>query len=157
MQHRMHSPVTVVAWSKSYALGLLEIDLQHKVLFDLINDLWNHLVSNNENKDILRTISELEHYTISHFTAEETFMRMQNHPNFDQHKLLHDGFIARISAEKHALISGEKLSFEILTFLKDWLVGHILVYDRAYADILIRKKAKKEPTSAWSRFFPRMR
>ena len=38
----------------------------------------------------------------------------------------------------------------MLTFLKDWLVDHILVADKAYADAQQNRKA---PTSFWRRFF----
>ena len=65
----------MVAWSSAYALGLEEIDVQHKMLFDLINALWDHIVQQSP-KEGATPLGELERYTLSHFTAEETFMRV---------------------------------------------------------------------------------
>jgi hemerythrin-like metal-binding protein len=144
------SGASVVAWSSSYALGLDEIDAQHKVLFDLINQLWHHMVQRSPLHAIMATIEELERYTLAHFTAEETFMRVIGYPHFDAHKKQHSAFILRVAKEKAAVTAGQGISFEVLTFLKDWLVDHILVSDKAYAE---ETKRKKEPKSFWSKFF----
>jgi hemerythrin len=142
----------VVAWSDAYALGLEEIDHQHRELFALINDLWEHLVQHSPPDKVLATMSELERYTLSHFTAEETFMRVTRFEGFADHKAQHAKFVARMVAEKASVQAGKELSFDVLTFLKDWLVDHILVADKAYADA---HKPKAPEPSFWRRFFGR--
>ena len=141
---------SVVAWSSAYALGLEEIDVQHKMLFDLIHVLWDHIVQQSPKEKVLATLGELERYTLSHFTAEETFMRVSGYPGFSEHKAAHTKFVQRVEREKAAIVAGNDLSFDVLTFLKDWLVDHILVADKAYADAQQNRKA---PTSFWRRFF----
>lgn len=143
---------SVVAWSNAYALGLEEIDDQHKALFDLINKLWEHLVARSPQAKVLATLEQLEHYTLSHFTAEETFMRVTGYAGFEPHKAAHAKFVARIAQEKAAIKAGQDLSFDVLTFLKDWLVDHILVADKAYADV---HKSHSGQRSFWGRFFGR--
>ncbi|MFO1219981.1 MAG: bacteriohemerythrin [Burkholderiaceae bacterium] len=142
---------SVVAWSRNYALGLDEIDDQHKMLFDLINRLWGHLVDNSDAATVKSTLEDLERYTLSHFTAEETFMRVTGYANFDAHKAQHAAFVQRVMREKAAVLAGKPISFEVLTFLKDWLVDHILVADKAYADAT--RKREEPPKSFWRRFF----
>ena len=36
--------MSIVAWKDAYSLGMPEIDDQHKVLFELINELWDAIV-----------------------------------------------------------------------------------------------------------------
>jgi hemerythrin-like metal-binding protein len=103
---------------------------------------------------VLRTLEELERYTLSHFAAEETFMRVTNFALFDAHKAQHAAFVMRVAKEKAAVVAGQTISFDVLTFLKDWLVDHILVADKAYADAT---RAKAEPPSFWKRFFGKAR
>lgn len=123
----------VANWSDAYALDMPEIDDQHKALFVLINRLWKQIVTQADRAEVLKVLDELEQYTISHFAAEETFMRVIGYPGFDEHKVVHGKFVSRIGKEKAAILAGSALTLDILRFLKDWLVDHILVSDKAYA------------------------
>ncbi len=143
----------VVAWNEAYALGLQEIDEQHHQLFDLINDLWEHLVQHSPASAVLLTLTDLERYTLTHFTAEETFMRVMRYEGFDEHKAQHARFVARVAAERAGLQAGRELGFDVLTFLKDWLVDHILVADKAYA---LASQPRAPAPSFWKRFFGRL-
>lgn len=87
-----------------------------------------------EASEAIKLIEELEHYTLSHFTAEETFMRVTNYPAFAEHKRSHDAFVDRVNREKMAVVTGGKgFSVDLVHYLKDWLVEHILVSDKGYA------------------------
>ena len=82
----------------------------------------------------MEIVEELERYTLSHFVAEETFMRVTNYPDFVEHKQSHDAFAARVAKEKTAIKTGGMgLSFSLLRFLFDWLSNHILHADKSYA------------------------
>jgi hemerythrin-like metal-binding protein len=143
----------IVAWSNAYDLGLPEIDSQHRTLFDLLNRAWEAIVARADAKVMLEILQDLERYTLSHFAAEETFMRVMNYPQFAEHKKSHDAFSARIEFERRAIEAGAaNISLELVRFLKDWLVDHILVADKAYAESL---KRRKQPPSLLGRFFRR--
>jgi hemerythrin len=140
------------SWNEDYALGLAEIDAQHKSLFDIMNRLWSAIVNRATPEQMLTIIGELEQYTQSHFTDEENFMRATGYPDFDAHRKAHVAFIRRLAEEKNAVLAGNTLSLDLLRFLKDWLVSHIKVVDRAYADIY---ETSKQPKSFLGRFFQR--
>lgn len=145
--------VNTVAWSDAYALNLPEIDAQHKTLFDILNELWLALVHKPEASEALKLIESLEQYTISHFTAEELFMRVVNYPKFEAHRAMHAAFIARIAEERVGIESGKKqVSLGLLHFLNDWLVDHILVADREYAGHFAQEQ---KPQSFLGGFFSR--
>lgn len=141
---------SVVIWNDMYSIDMPEIDEQHKVLFDLINQLWGAIVNRSTIEDQVKLIEKLEHYTISHFTAEETFMRAFGYPDFDNHKKIHGLFIKKIAQEKTNLQATQHLSLDILNFLKDWLIDHIMVSDKAYAKYC---REKATPTSFVSKLF----
>lgn len=141
---------SVVIWNDAYSIGMPEIDDQHKILFDLINQLWRAIVNRSTVEQQVKLIEKLEHYTLSHFTAEETFMRMFEYSDFDNHKKAHESFIKKIAQEKANLQATQHLSLDILNFLKDWLIDHIMVSDKAYAKYC---RAKSTPASFVSKFF----
>jgi hemerythrin-like metal-binding protein len=140
----------VIQWSDSYCIGLAEIDDQHKTLIDLMNDLWKAITVNASVQDCEKILQRLEHYTVAHFGAEETMMRTIAYPDFDAHQAAHQQFVKRLQAETLRLRQGEKLSLDILHFLRDWLVNHILVNDKAYAAYFA---AKDKPAGFLGRFF----
>ncbi|MDP2794935.1 MAG: bacteriohemerythrin [Sulfurisoma sp.] len=143
---------TLVAWQDDFGLGLTEIDDQHKSLFDLINRLWAAVVGRADTAEMMAILAELEHYTLSHFAAEETFMRVIDYPGFAEHKKAHEAFVGRLGEEKKSILAGKHFSLEMLRFLKDWLINHIMVMDRAYAEV---HAASKQPKSMFSRLFQR--
>ena len=165
---------SLVTWQDDYALGLEEIDAQHKTLFDIMNRLWAGIVSNAALAEMAQVLQELEHYTVQHFTEEEMFMRGIGYPHFDAHvadagqdKLndlgigyphfdahvaLHRRFVQKIVDEKNKILHGQRPSLELLHFLRDWLANHILVEDRRYTQ---QFHAEEHSTSLLGRFFGR--
>ena len=143
-----------VAWSADYALDLPEIDEQHKYLFQLINEVWRAVANKADRDNALGVISALEHYTVTHFAAEEAFMREQQYSRYHEHRAEHEKFVARIVLEKSGVKAGSFLSLDLVHFLRDWLVQHIRFSDRAYADeFRIREKAAAK--GSLGKFFKR--
>ncbi|MBC9071201.1 hemerythrin family protein [Thauera sp. CAU 1555] len=124
---------SLVQWDDSYSLGLEQIDDQHKVLFDIMNQLWSAIVRRAEGAEMQRILDELERYTVSHFSAEEAFMLSAGFAGVDEHRRQHAGFVERIRSARSDLRQGKEVSLELLHFLRDWLVQHIQAEDRAYA------------------------
>ena len=150
----MNSKQSVAAWSDEYALGLDEIDDQHKHLFALINDVWLGLVNKASAEAAMGLVEALESYTVTHFSAEEAFMLEQRYSRFTEHKAEHEKFIGRIAGEKAAVAAGKPLSLELVHFLRDWLVQHIRFTDRAYADEF-RDREKAALKGSLGKFFRR--
>lgn len=143
---------TIVTWQEEFSVGLPEIDEQHKVLFDIINRLWGATIAKAPQDEMLDIVRELEKYTLSHFTAEEAFMRVSRFPGFEEHRKAHKTFIDRLSRERLNVVSGGHLSLDLLRFLKDWLINHILVDDKKYA---ASYKRDNDSPMALGKFFKR--
>lgn len=144
----------LLEWETRYSIGLEEIDDQHRTLLETINKIWVSIVQKSERAVVLGLVEELERYTIAHFAAEETFMRVANYPFFAEHKKEHQHFIARVAEEKRRAIETGTLSLDLMHFLRDWLIEHILVSDKKYADYL--SKGPQKEKSLLGRFFSRL-
>ena len=142
------------AWSEEYALGLPQIDDQHKFLFELIDEVWRAIASRSDRETLLRVVGALEEYTISHFGAEEAFMREHLYSRYFEHKAEHEKFVSRIAHEKAAVTAGRQLSLDLLHFLRDWLVQHIRHTDRGYAEEF-RAQKQEATEGSLARFFKR--
>lgn len=150
----MASAQTQTAWSNDYALDLPEIDEQHQYLFGLIDGVWQAVVTKADRDATLGVISELERYTVTHFAAEEAFMREQQYSRHQEHRTEHEKFVARIALEKAGVLAGRSLSLELMHFLRDWLVQHIRFTDRDYADEF-RNRERAAMKGSLAKFFKR--
>ena len=140
-------------WNQTFSIGMEEIDEQHMVLFEIMNKLWFSIVNHDERTEMAHILADLERYTLSHFTAEETFMKVSGFAGYEAHRQEHQKFINRIAEARQAALSGQIMSLELLHFLKDWLLHHIQQRDREYA---IDYLASRKPSMWFKRFFSRL-
>ena len=85
----------IVKWDKKYAMGIEQIDKQHKELISLTNRLFQACLSGNDavNASFKETMSYLVDYVRFHFAAEEKLQEQINYPKYYEHKKLHDDMI----------------------------------------------------------------
>ncbi len=121
-------------WNSSLDLGLEEINRQHKILVHLVNELYYLLRHNYGLASIKRVVQGLIDYTANHFTYEETLFEQFNYSEQKQHTEKHRQLVLKVLDFQKRVESGEDIGEELFTFLKDWLSGHIMREDRAYAE-----------------------
>jgi len=121
-----------VEWKEEYRTGDEEIDKQHRILFDYLDDLELHMKKGIDAAYVGRLLADLGLFTRSHFCYEEICMR-QNQcavaaKNKEQHgKLLslYKQYNERFQKEGVS----EDLVLKLHNFLENWLVHHILKID----------------------------
>jgi hemerythrin len=122
-------------WDEKYSLGIKSIDNQHKELFLHLNKLLEAMKQGQANEVIDQVILEVERYAIIHFQKEEFFFKRFNFPSSDEHIKEHQEFTNKVSGLKADLKSGKiTMTFELLSFLKEWIDHHILVVDKQYSE-----------------------
>ncbi len=130
-----HLPVKpLMEWSLALQVGHAEIDRQHQRLIDIANRL-NSAMQAGQGRDVSGSIlNELVDYTVNHFGFEEGLMEAHGYVNRDQHLEEHRKLIQSISEFKRQFDSGTaSVSIELMGFIRDWLVNHILKVDKALA------------------------
>jgi len=127
----------VFPWNENFATGIALIDEQHRQLVHLINKLASHLSHGSSDIQMAEVFAELVAYAGHHFKTEEQIWqpRFQDDPWYTAHKRSHDSFLPKAQQIQNHLqgTSYEKVLEEILKFLVNWLVFHILDNDRRMA------------------------
>jgi hemerythrin len=114
--------------------GIELIDDEHARLFELANEA-QQLMQDNYTPDkydyIVSILSGLKDYAKQHFDDEEAYMESIQYKRLFTQKMDHQAFIAKLEEMNLDSIDDnqEKTILDILTFLNEWLVQHILEKD----------------------------
>ena len=129
-------------WKKSYELKIPEIDVQHRRLVGMINELSDAMMQQQGYRVVSHIIGEMVEYVELHFSTEETLMSEHGYPGFDDHHRVHLDLTNKVKEFKTQYESGEQdvSPQEILDFLCDWLRNHIMVDDKKFGEFLHKRK-----------------
>ena len=128
------------SWSDAYDVGIEEVNRQHKILINLINELHALKQSGRSIRSMRRVLDGLVDYTLNHFRYEEHLMQKYEYPEFEEHKRSHEKLVEQVSGFVQRVDSGdEAVAGELLEFLNEWLAKHIQGADKAYAPFLNEK------------------
>lgn len=130
----------LLQWNDELSIGIHSVDEQHKQLVNMINNL-NDALAEGKGNDVLNNIfSELTDYTVKHFGYEEEMFAQYGYIEADNHKHEHEALITQVKRLQEKMNAGDfMISLEVMMFLKEWLINHILKTDKAYAPFLISK------------------
>ena len=130
----------LVNWDDSCKINIAVIDVQHQQLFKLLNMLHDSITKKEEGRGVKYYIQELVFYAKIHFAQEESFFSRFKFPGSLDHKHEHLEFINKVVEYQKEIDSAESsdssIAIQMLCFLKEWLVHHIMVIDRKYADYI---------------------
>ncbi len=119
-----------VQWDDTLSVGIDTIDEHHRYLFDLINDLFEVVKNKRGVRELAELIVATETYAKVHFRAEELMMRHYGYEGLQRQQNQHRAFETRIQEFYEALHDNPLVAqFDILSYLRDWLIHHIRVED----------------------------
>ena len=123
-----------VEWETRYLLGIEEFDAHHKHLVDLLNGVYDMFVSRAADEgELQRVLDEMTEYSNYHFNLEEQWMSDVDYPKYKEHVLEHKRFIYKLyEFNKQFNDDRASLTLEIVSFLRRWLLDHILNVDAEY-------------------------
>lgn len=118
-----------------FRTGIESIDNEHRKLFEIADRAYMTLMDEfitDKYDYIVEILNELKDYAATHFKHEEEYMMSIKFRKLFTQKAEHQEFIERISGyDLSHLDEHQKESIlEILDFLNDWLVNHILKSDK---------------------------
>lgn len=125
----------LVSWSPTFSVGVKLIDDQHKGLLNLVNDMFNHVIGNEEAERAYfkKVIQQAVQYVKVHFATEEKIMTHTRFPGYAEHKKAHDAFVLTVVENIREFESGNKFTLSGFTkFLKEWILTHIAIMDKQY-------------------------
>ncbi|MEA3362841.1 MAG: bacteriohemerythrin [Thermodesulfobacteriota bacterium] len=129
--------MAVISWKEIYETGIVTLDNEHRGLIQEINRLYE-AVRDKRGEEILgEVLTALVAYTVDHFQHEEKLMAEYHYPGLEEHQKIHQELIATVEELKQRATSGtEELATELLTFLRTWVLEHILKVDKEYGAFL---------------------
>lgn len=120
---------------EEFKTGIEFVDKEHKMLFDIADRIYvllNNEFSIDKYDKIVSVIEELKDYTTFHFKDEEAYMESINYKRMFTQKIDHDNFVKKLDDInlKELDENQDKHIFELLEFVNDWLIHHILEKDK---------------------------
>ena len=132
----MPDPARPLKWTDAMAMGIARVDEEHQRLLEIFNRIARAQGEAATQETVLACLDELDDYTRYHFPEEERLMR---HWRLDPgHRTMHlqahesfRGFLRQARA-----FAGEQtpeVTVELLAFLAQWLLQHVMEVDRRMA------------------------
>lgn len=123
---------------KEYMLGITQIDNEHSKLFEIADKLYeliNFEFIPDKFDYIMTVIDELKLYAKYHFESEEAYMESINYKKMFSQKIDHNNFINKMEEYSPSKIDENQVGVckELLSFITEWLVSHILEKDMEIA------------------------
>ena len=137
--------MSYITWKDSLSIGVDKIDDEHRHLIKLINAVVAIAKESGSKKEFVKAMSLLREYTVIHFDNEENYMESIEYPHLFEHSQDHKVLKSSVKDFQARLYREEKIEYkEVLDFLKDWLVGHLLGHDMKIKEYM-EEMADSEP------------
>jgi hemerythrin len=131
--------MALMEWNDRLSVGVREFDDEHRHLVAMLNELSDAMQAGHGNEALGTILDELIEYTATHFAHEEADMDRYGYPHAEEHKRIHQELVAEVLEIKGKFDEGASatLSFEVLSFLKGWLLEHISQTDKKLGQFLL--------------------
>ena len=149
----MSTSTDLIEWNNRLMIGIPMIDTQHKRLVELTNNL--HFACRrgveNANLHFIGTAQEVADYMVYHFSSEQKLMTFFQYPEFPAHKKEHDIFVKDVLAQIKKFSSSKHLvPHRFVQYLKEWILSHIAVTDKALAKYILSVKDNEKLQRSFS-------
>lgn len=119
-----------IVWKPEYSVGVERLDRQHQKIISVINKLISKPRMLRTSGTIDDALMELNSYVSEHFLLEEQLLGENGYPSIVQHSEKHTAYSERIA--DFCMRNDKKVADELLSYLGEWWIGHILHEDMQY-------------------------
>jgi len=122
--------MSLIEWKEEFSVGVAEVDLEHRDLIDLINDLHSLMGESATHDKVVETLGEIFAQISAHFALEEKFMRNARYDGYPSHKQDHEALLDELRdimdrVEDDGNFDEARLSSE----LQRWFTEHFGTHD----------------------------
>ena len=122
--------MTLLTWKPSYSLGIPSVDLEHRELIGLINQLYGYLEKDSAPAEIDACLEDIYAGIASHFALEERHMKEAGYQEYEAHKDEHEDLLDQIRDMMDEFaddpVSGRHT---LQSTLADWFGKHFATFD----------------------------
>ncbi|MFC1608626.1 bacteriohemerythrin [Patescibacteria group bacterium] len=120
-------------WKEEYSVQVAEIDDQHKQLINLIFQLFTAINERKTREKLESILNDLIDFSDLHFSTEEKYFEQFNYKDSEEHIEEHRNFTAKVlDLQKRYKNNEFEISLELIDFLEDWLLNHLIDLDGKY-------------------------
>jgi len=131
------SDKSLFEWKSQYSVGHSNLDHQHKKLLETVSALHKAFLSGESEQELNKIFQYLMVYVHAHFVEEEQSMKAHNYPEYVQHKAQHDVLYQQVLDLQKRLREGNEIfNLEVVYFLRDWVIQHVIREDKKYDSFL---------------------
>lgn len=132
-----------IDWDDRLVTGIKDIDEQHKQLIAIVNRLHASYSTKAGPLVVPNIIGELRDYAKFHFAKEEEFMNRHGFPALASHRNEHLNLTNQVKLLQQRLYQKDHISpTELMVFLRNWLVDHIVKMDMGYVKFINSRPAQ---------------
>ncbi len=122
-----------INWSDEYSVGISYLDKQHQNIIGFINRLIETPDVHVRSATVHDVLSDMMRYSKEHLYDEERFLRDNAYPDLEEHIQFHRHYLEQLTElTVMASDSDESVPEDLLLFLRDWWLEHILKEDMKY-------------------------
>ncbi len=122
-----------IVWEDKYKVGYKRIDDQHLELIEIINDLHDCMDNRNSKDEFKKALRKTVEYVAYHFSYEEKIMHVIKYNKILEHSSYHREFTQTIYNYVKSYENGSLDAINnLVQYLKDWFLNHILVTDKKF-------------------------
>lgn len=126
-----------IMWNERFSVEDSGLDSEHKVIFQLLNELYDALQTGHSGRPVRVIIEDACDYANRHFAHEEAILLKVGYSGFAKHVEQHRQYSKEVERIRmRANTSFEDMAFELFQFLKEWWLNHVTQVDQAYASCL---------------------
>lgn len=125
-----------IDWSDLLSVNIVDIDKEHKELFNRINKLLSAMLDRSKDYNLLDISSYISDYIDFHFRSEEKMLEKFKYPKLDAHKKLHYKYENDFKLIQDRIKNGDHeglILIDIQEKVVTWLIEHIAKVDQEYS------------------------
>ena len=123
--------------SNDLTTGIPEMDEQHQNIKQTLEELIATVEANKSREEINEVLLRLVDIVVSHFDYEEENFERIDYPDKSDHIAEHRELLSNVELFYGDFIEGYEVEVDLfLKYLQNWVVSHILHYDKEFAELL---------------------
>ena len=117
-------------WKPSYALGIPSVDMEHRLMIDMINEVFARVEENRDVDAVQAALADIHAGISAHFALEERMMREAAYPGYAAHKEDHEDLLDQIRDIMDSYSADPEAGGKLLrSSLSDWFGVHFATFD----------------------------
>lgn len=123
-----------VEWRDSLAIGVTEIDNQHRELISRFDLLLKACENGQGLEELKKLMLFLNEYVSKHFSDEEGIQRLRRYPDYESHRKEHQSFVEKVKKLQQEMEQEGVAVHHVMetnNMLLKWLIHHISTVDVA--------------------------